>query len=164
MTDTAYSNVNTQVELASETADNLLWMRYAQPTQAERDGSNKLAAALSRTTFVTKATSKPLHTIADWVHAGLREYPKPADPPYHRQSRTPIIFIGRSRRLSPESHKAELNELIHERGGGTVLISSSLPRTLGDVGAALVATNVDASLMVVQAGTAKDEREGGLED
>jgi hypothetical protein len=47
-----------------------------------------------------------------------------------------------------ESLAAELKLLIAETGN---LIGASVPRTLGDVGAGVVAANVKASLLIFQA-------------
>lgn len=63
-------------------------------------------------------------------------------------SKTMIVLAGRSRRLAVESLHQELRGLIIESGSS---ISTSVPKTLGDVGAALVATSVNASLLIVQA-------------
>lgn len=62
--------------------------------------------------------------------------------------KTLIVLVGRSRRMAVESLYRELGSLITESGSS---ISTSVPKTLGDVGAALVATNVNASLLVLQA-------------
>ena len=48
-----------------------------------------------------------------------------------------------------EYHNAELQQLIVESGSP---IGSSVSKTLGDVGAALVATSTNASLLVLQGG------------
>lgn len=63
--------------------------------------------------------------------------------------RTLVVVIGRSRRMAPESHVAELRQIVTERGSATG--SDSVSRTLGDVGAALVAAGTNASLLVMQA-------------
>jgi len=62
--------------------------------------------------------------------------------------KTIIVLAGRSRRLAVESLSGELAKLIVDTGSP---ITSSVPKTLGDIGAALVATNVNASLLVLQA-------------
>ena len=60
-----------------------------------------------------------------------------------------IIVAGRSRRMGVESLRhSELCGLITETGSS---ISAPVPKTLGDVGAAMVLTNVNASLLVLQA-------------
>jgi len=58
-----------------------------------------------------------------------------------------IVLLGRSRRMAVEDLKGELKELC-ESGPA---IGSSVSKTLGDVGAALVGKNVNASLLVLQA-------------
>lgn len=63
--------------------------------------------------------------------------------------RTLVVVIGRSRRLATETHHAELLQIVSERGAGVG--SDSVSRTLGDVGAALVTAQTNASLMVMQA-------------
>ena len=50
--------------------------------------------------------------------------------------------------MATETHKQELLTLAQERN---VSVSSELPKTIGEVGAALVATGANVSLMVVQA-------------
>ena len=63
--------------------------------------------------------------------------------------RTLVVVVGRSRRLATESHQAELHQIVGERG--LIAGSNSVPRTLGDVGAALVASGTSASILVMQA-------------
>jgi len=62
--------------------------------------------------------------------------------------KTIIVLVGRSRRLAAESLSGELRKLTADTASP---ISSSVPKTLGDIGAGLVATNVNASLLVLQA-------------
>lgn len=62
--------------------------------------------------------------------------------------KTLIVFTGRSRRLAVESLGQELASTVSALG---MSISTSVPKTLGDVGAALVASDVKASLLVLQA-------------
>ena len=59
-----------------------------------------------------------------------------------------IVFAGRSRRMAAENHQVELRDVLAEH----TALTASVPRTLGDVAAALVSANVNASLTVVQAG------------
>jgi hypothetical protein len=63
-------------------------------------------------------------------------------------NKTMIVLIGRSRRMAVEALYGEFRALIADPGSS---ISSSLPKTLGDVGAAMVATSVNASLLILQA-------------
>jgi hypothetical protein len=138
--DTVYGNASTQTRLASDTADNLLWARYTNPSD-ERNAN--ITGALGRITFSTESTPKPLHVVTDTINNQLSNSHK---------DKTLIVLAGRSRRLSPESHKTELTTLIAEKGSP---ITSCVPKTLGDVGAALVATNVTASLLILQAAIAE---------
>jgi hypothetical protein len=58
-----------------------------------------------------------------------------------------VVLAGRSRRMAVESHQAELQKLIGEKSSH---IGAMVPRTLGDVGAALVASGTTASLLIMQ--------------
>ncbi|KAF9462008.1 potassium:hydrogen antiporter [Collybia nuda] len=129
--DTVYGQQTTQTRLASDTADNILWSRYTSPSNIDTSTS----ATLSRIQFHTTSSSKPLHTIVDLVSV-------------ESQSKNVIVLAGRSRRMATESHKVELQNLISESGAS---IGSLVTKTLGDVGAALVAKGTSASLLILQA-------------
>ena len=62
--------------------------------------------------------------------------------------RTLIVLAGRSRRMAVESLAEEAKTLSAVAGS---TMNSSVPKTLGHVGAAIVATGVGASLLVMQA-------------
>jgi len=64
-----------------------------------------------------------------------------------RSGCTVVAVVGRSRRMAVESHKAELRALNLKRGSP---IGSDVSKTLGDVGAALIVAETNASLLVVQ--------------
>ena len=72
-----------------------------------------------------------------------------------------IVLAGRSRRMAVESLGKELREMAVVGHGATSptgtgpqpRVGGSVAKTLGDVGAALVAKNVNASLLIVQAAT-----------
>ncbi|KAI0091841.1 Sodium/hydrogen exchanger family-domain-containing protein [Irpex rosettiformis] len=130
--DTVYALRDTQTRIASETADNIQWDNYSSRTVPE------LAAALSRITFSEESSPLPLHTILDACSRTLAEFPR---------SR-PFVVLGRSRRMAIESHTAELGALLSETGA---TLGSDTTKTLGDLGAAFVAKNVNASLLVLQA-------------
>jgi hypothetical protein len=51
--------------------------------------------------------------------------------------------------MAVETHAVELRELMAERGS-TAVVGSEVAKTLGDVGAALVAVDTNASLLVMQ--------------
>ncbi|KAF9527956.1 cation/H+ exchanger [Crepidotus variabilis] len=131
--DTIYGQHSTQTRLASDTADNLLWSKYTSSTAVED--------ALTRITFKTETSATPLHRVTNLVR-------EEAAISLARSGRTLIALVGRSRRLAVESLQAELKALTTEASSA---ITSSVPKTLGDVGAALVATNVNASLLIMQA-------------
>jgi hypothetical protein len=137
--DTVYGQHNTQTRIASDTADNVLWDKYTNSDRGSQDAET--TAALSRITFSTRATTTPLHTLADLV---------PKEDSSASQSMSVIVVLGRSRRLAVESHAAELRKIMTETGS---TFSSSVSKTLGDVGAALVAKSTPASLLIMQAHT-----------
>ncbi|KAJ6610393.1 Sodium/hydrogen exchanger family-domain-containing protein, partial [Mycena sp. CBHHK59/15] len=131
--DTVYGPQNTQTRLASDTADNLLWDRFTRPSHAH---SAAVLSALSRISFSQIASAQPLHQIVTLVE---REVARGGNL---------VVLAGRSRRMAVESHRAELQTLIAGKGAA---IGSAVPKTLGDVGAAIVASGTSASLLVVQA-------------
>ncbi|KAF9554536.1 hypothetical protein CPC08DRAFT_753614 [Agrocybe pediades] len=139
--DTVYGQHNTQTRLSSDTADNVLWDLYTRPADHM---SPSFASVLSRITFATEVTPEPLHRVTEVAKEQAEECMKDF-------SKTLIVVVGRSRRLAVESLSGELLKLTTATQGGSASISSSVPKTLGDVGAALVATNVNASLLVLQA-------------
>ncbi|KAF9000199.1 Sodium/hydrogen exchanger family-domain-containing protein [Cyathus striatus] len=136
--DTVYPQQNTATRLASDTADSLLWEKY---TQRSTSRSPALASVLSRIQFTTTSSTKPLHTVIELVNSEITV----------ANDKSVIIMTGRSRRMAVESHQNEFRQLITEVGSS---VGSSVPRTLGDVGAALVASNVNASLLILQASRA----------
>ncbi|KAG7447669.1 cation/H+ exchanger [Guyanagaster necrorhizus] len=134
--DTMYGCQNTETMLASETADNLVWNKYTStPVSGHRAA---IASALSRITFSKQEASEPLRAVLELVRA-------------ERSGVNVIVMMGRSRRMAVESHKSELAKIVAEKGAS---IGSSVTKTLGDVGAALVADGAKASLLVVQAAIA----------
>jgi hypothetical protein len=134
--DTVYGHGNTTTRLESDTADTLLWDRYATTSDAH---SPAITAALRRIQFSHESSPKPLHAVLD----------KAASEVQRAKGQPLIVVMGRSRRLAAESHQAELRQIVGERG--VTSSSDSVPRTLGDVGAALVASGVGASILVMQA-------------
>ncbi|RXW18815.1 hypothetical protein EST38_g7039 [Candolleomyces aberdarensis] len=136
--DTVYGAHNTQTRLASDTADNLAWEKYANPDSSLPPS---VTSALARITFSTESSPTPLHRITELVHSETEKIAV-------NHGRTMIVLVGRSRRLAVESLTGELRTIISATGSH---IGSSVSKTLGDVGAALVAKNANASLLVVQA-------------
>lgn len=133
--DTIYGDHNTQTRLVSDTADTLLWDQFAS-SSASRDPV--ISSALSRIRFDTREVAQPLHTVVDLVNGEIS---------HPLSGRSLVVVTGRSRRMVVESHSAELAKLMTEKGSN---ISSTVPKTLGDVGAAIIATGANASLLVMQ--------------
>jgi len=140
--DTIYGQHSTQTRLASDTADNLLWSKYTytSPPHYHHHHPN-ITSALSRISFRTENASKPLQHVVQLAKVE-------ASTAIARSGKTLVVLVGRSRRLAVEELGGELRGVTSEAASA---IGSSVPKTLGDVGAALVATNVDASLLVLQA-------------
>jgi ADP-ribosylglycohydrolase len=136
--DTVYGNQTTQARLASSTADSITWDKY---TTASESRGRALTAALSRITFGFESSSTPLRTVVDLSLTTTTQNP----------AKTITIVLGRSRRLAVESHQVELQQILSEAGGYT---SSSVPKTLGDVGAVMVAKGIHTNLLVMQAAAA----------
>ena len=134
--DTVYGQSNTQIRLESNTADNLTWEQFTKPTTTN-----------SRITFHTETTLTPLTRAIELAkaEAALRS---------SSSNKTMIVLAGRSRRMAVESLHSELRHLITDSGSS---ISAPVPKTLGDVGAALVLTNLNASLLVLQAAPNNDD-------
>lgn len=129
-----YGPGDTQTRLASDTADNLDWDRYTLPSDSR---TPSLAESLSRITFSAQASPEPLHAMLELIAAEVTT----------RSGCTVVAVVGRSRRMAVESHKAELRALNLKRGSP---IGSDVSKTLGDVGAALIVAETNASLLVVQ--------------
>ena len=132
MQDTVYALRDTQTQLASETADNVLWDRYTRSTAPE------LSGALSRVSFREEHSPMVLHAAIGAATLAAAEHP---------QSRL-LAVLGRSRRMAVESHAVELQLLASEKNAS---LGSEVMKTLGDVGSAFVAGNVNASLLILQA-------------
>ena len=133
--DTVYAQQNTESRLASDTADNLIWNKY---TTSSTSYSPRIKEALNRINFSIKSSSQPLHILIDLINQDISTV----------TSKNMIVMVGRSRRMAVESHHNELQQLITEKGSS---IGSAVPKTLGDVGAALVAMEVKANLLILQA-------------
>ncbi|GLB38769.1 putative sodium/hydrogen exchanger family protein [Lyophyllum shimeji] len=132
--DTVYGQPNTEVRMQSETADNIVWARYAAP-RSDSSSSSASAAALARIEFRECATPVPLH-------AGIREAEGA-----RRPGARLLIVTGRSRRLAVENHRAELKELMHEHGS----VGPEVKKTIGDVATAFVVAGCGEGVVVLQA-------------
>ncbi|KAI0823303.1 hypothetical protein BC628DRAFT_1340137, partial [Trametes gibbosa] len=129
--DTVYGAHTTQTRLASDTADNLAWARYTSTAH-----TLELGSSLSRIEFAEETSAAPLHTVLDLAARSS-------------SSRARLVVVaGRSRRMATESHFDELRQLCVEHNAS---LGSELPKILGDVASAFVATGSNASIAVVQA-------------
>lgn len=136
MADTVYGRRDTQTQLASDTADNLLWDKFTGPSHTR---STAVMDALTRIKFTDAASPQPLHKMLELVAEEAK---------LHEESgRRLVMVVGRSRCMAVESHTTELRELIAEHAG----VGSEVSRTLGDVGAAVVVAGTKVSLLVLQA-------------
>ncbi|CAA7264256.1 unnamed protein product [Cyclocybe aegerita] len=135
--DTFYGQHYTQTRLES-TADNLLWSKYTTPSTVH---PSNVASALTRISFVHESATKPLHLVAELAK-------QEAAISLALSGKTLIVLAGRSRRMAVENLGGELKTLIAQTGSS---ISSSVPKTLGNIGAGLVAAGVNASLLILQA-------------
>ncbi|KAI0355306.1 hypothetical protein OH77DRAFT_316224 [Trametes cingulata] len=130
--DTVYGAQNTQTLLLSETADSLIWTRYTSSASS----APELSQALSRVTFTEESSSAPLHHIVAYASRNL-------------SSRGRLVLVaGRSRRMAIEAHSEELNQLCLEHNAS---LGTELPKVLGEVASAFVATGMNVGIAVVQA-------------
>ncbi|KAL5507866.1 KHA1_1 [Sanghuangporus vaninii] len=123
--DTHYGAQTTQTRMQSDTADDLVWSRYASKNASSSPLPPSTLDALSRITFQTVSSSQP-------IRAALT-----------RAAQVPetIIIVGRGRRLARESHRAELKRLLIASGHAARdagAAGGEMSRTVGDVAAAFL--------------------------
>jgi len=142
--DTVYGQFTTQTRLHSETADNIIWAKYASQSEGVTPHSSRVLDALTRITFDELGSPIPLQTVIEQTNAQLE---------YARQlQKSLIVVLGRSRRLAVENHMKELKEMVEAQGG----IGSEVKKTVGDVATAVIVSGCNVSLVVVQAATQAD--------
>lgn len=129
--DTFYGQANTETHFQSETANNVLWGRYAN-FQLSNDTPPSLSAALSRIKFSDHSSPLPLHSA---IH--LASAHKPV-----------LVVVGRSRRLAGENHTSELQKILEERG---CLGQDVIRKTIGDPATAFVTSGCATAVVVLQA-------------
>ncbi|CAL1712212.1 unnamed protein product [Somion occarium] len=137
--DTVYVQASTQTRLQSETADSLLWSRYAQPLSTE--------VPLPRMSFDTITTPAPLHSVIGHF-TSLRSDLLDVQRRDGSKSRL-LVVCGRSRRLAVENHHIELHSIMEEYG--TAAYGAEVRKTVGDIGAAVILSRCHASVTVLQA-------------
>ncbi|EMD40223.1 hypothetical protein CERSUDRAFT_112420 [Gelatoporia subvermispora B] len=134
LADTVYRN-SQHARVQSETADNLIWERYAAH---ELQSDSPLSAVLSRIEFSEVSTPFPLHNVTE--RAALLY-----DNCLERGSRM-LAVVGRSRRLAADN-QAELKQLMDAHG----TVTGEVRRTVGDITVSLVISGCKASVVVLQA-------------
>jgi hypothetical protein len=95
-----------------------------------------IASALGRITFKMASSGTPLRTVVDTAKVEAATQPT-------------LAVLGRSRRLAVESHAAELAQIASEVH---LAHATDVQKTLGDVAAAVIASGVHVSVLVMQAG------------
>ncbi|KAG8907858.1 K(+)/H(+) antiporter [Tulasnella sp. 403] len=140
--DTIYPNVTTQTRMASDTADNICWFKYApqeSPDAAPPQHTPEVQEALARITFTTLSSPTPLKDLIARISG---------DAIGKRQ----LVVVGRAKRLAVESHQDEMKSLLSEQQGfGHGGLGNEMRKTLGDVATAFVVSGVPAGLLVMQA-------------
>ncbi|EPQ54638.1 hypothetical protein GLOTRDRAFT_77272 [Gloeophyllum trabeum ATCC 11539] len=136
--DTVYGQASTQMRLQSETADNIIWNRYASRNGSEKP-SAAVQAALSRIAFIDLPTPTPLHSITTQAAEKFQSLVQ-----HHTRM---LVVTGRSRRLAVESHHQELKGLMEEHGN----VGPEVRKTIGDVATSFVITRSYVGIVVVQA-------------
>ncbi|KAG1842534.1 Sodium/hydrogen exchanger family-domain-containing protein [Suillus subalutaceus] len=129
--DTFYGQANTEMHFQSETANSVLWARYAN-SQLSDDMPSSLSAALSRIKFSEHSSPLPLHSAIQ-----LASVHKPV-----------LVVVGRSRRLAGEDHTSELQQILEERGS---VGQDVIKKTIGDPATAFVASGCATAVVVLQA-------------
>ncbi|KAG1735307.1 Sodium/hydrogen exchanger family-domain-containing protein [Suillus paluster] len=129
--DPAAGQSNTVTRFKSETADSILWARYAQ-SHLSSDTPPSLCAALSRINFSEHSSPIPLHSAIQMASA-----------------HTPVlVVVGRSQRLAGEDHTLELQKILEERG---IVGQDVVRQTIGDSATAFVASGCATAVVVLQA-------------
>ncbi|KIY73898.1 hypothetical protein CYLTODRAFT_428160 [Cylindrobasidium torrendii FP15055 ss-10] len=138
--DTVYGQQSTEMRMASDTADNIAWDRYTNQSTVYNNSPDAVSA-LGRITFSRHSSKEPLHAVLGLVNEEV-----------NASGRNVIVVVGRSRKMAVESHAQELAAITQEKGFS---VGSSVAKTLGETGAAVVADGVGASLLVVQTAISK---------
>ena len=145
--DTVYGNFTTQTRLQSETADNLLWARYATPSP-DNPLPSTVNSALTRITFREHSSPSPLHYVLDEVRTLQSSCSRAGG-----RGKRLVTLVGRSRRLAVEDHTLELRKLAEERvaSGEGWRVGGEVRKTVGDVATAMVGAGLDVGIVVMQA-------------
>lgn len=132
--DTVYGQANTEMRMQSETADSIIWTRYAGRNLSDSDIPGPLRGALSRIDFANLASPIPLHAAIQRASMCQRV----------------LVVAGRSKRLAVEDHRLELKDLVEEH---RVVGHEVISKTIGDVATAFVVSGCASAMVVLQAAT-----------
>ncbi|KAG0693115.1 hypothetical protein DFH29DRAFT_1040944 [Suillus ampliporus] len=129
--DSVYEQSNTHMRLLSDTADSMIWSRYASRDLSESDMPAPLRAALSRIDFSNLASPVPLHAAIQRASMYKRV----------------LVVAGRSKRLVVEDHHAELKDLVEEH---RMVGHEVIRKTIGNVATAFVVPGCASGIVVLQ--------------
>jgi hypothetical protein len=119
--------------MQSDTADDLLWERLTTTNTSSH--SAPIALALTRINFTEIASPRPLLAILEHAATASQN----------------LVVLGRSRRRTVEVAQATELKRVFARHGTSLSMGSELAKTVGDLGAALIAAGTPANLLVMQA-------------
>ncbi|KAF8511629.1 Sodium/hydrogen exchanger family-domain-containing protein [Hysterangium stoloniferum] len=139
--DTIYAPQNTQTRIASDTADNIVWLRYAKHATAPHSQlSPQARSAMRRITFSETSSPLPLRST---LELAAKEASGVAN-----ASKSLLLVSGRGRRFTPESHRAELDSILAEQSS----VNADVAKTVGEVGAGFMAAGTKSNgILVLQA-------------
>jgi len=142
--DTIYPNITTQTRMASDTADNICWYKYAPQDSADGtppQHSPQIQSALKRVTFESMSSPTPLKSLISQVNLDST-------------GKRVLVVVGRGKRLAVESHQDEMKSFLegdHHHGSFASGLGNEMRKTLGDVATTFVVSGVSAGLLVMQA-------------
>jgi hypothetical protein len=150
MPDTNYGPASTHYRLESETADNLVWSRFADRPPGAVPFPPEIEVALSHITFREVSSATPLTVCIEEANSIAQREQDSAEQSGSKKNM--MIVVGRGRRLAVEDHHNELKTILTKGISSSIHIAGNARKTLGDVGAAFVAAGpADASMLIMQA-------------
>lgn len=143
-----YGDMTNQSRLLSDTADNILWAKCTQLDDSQQSSARR---ALRRITFRECSTPTPLRTM---IHLAKNASRGERDLSQHIRTDkgdrpAAVIVAGRSRRMANEANHKKFVALASERGTGPVGLD--IAKTMGDIAAAIIASQIESNLFVIQA-------------
>ncbi|KAF8524646.1 cation/H+ exchanger [Hysterangium stoloniferum] len=138
--DTIYAPQNTQTRMASDAADDIMWLRYAKhSTVSHSQLSPQARSALCRMAFSVISSPLPLRSIIELAAKAASDAAN--------GNKSLLLVSGRGRRFAAETHRAELNSIMAESS-----VNADIAKTVGEVGAGFIAAAIKASgILVLQA-------------